>query len=324
MLKSDTVTQTIEALQDPAAVFFAQTSLATSYARHCAGHAAVVRGMVAEVFCTLTSAARQPETLLAEAQRLSLTLFQSDDPTYWFMETYNRYKMGVRQEHDYQNLQRMLAGQRILDFGCGSGLTAVRLGQGGYDVVTADILDYRSPTARHLPFVPLRSPKELPFADGAFDAAVALSVIHHIDSDKIPVILAELARVARQVLLVEDVYGVDQATLALADCAIDGPFDGTGADDILRQYMALNRRQQYLALVLLDFVPNMVVLGITDMNMPYQFKTLGEWGRLLNASGLHLPHVHLCGFETYRMHPSYRAWLSCVSGQHQPAEASGR
>ena len=69
--------------------------------------------------------------MLDEAQRLSLTLFQRDDPAYWFTAAYNRYKMGVRQEHDYQNLQRTLTGRRILDFGCGSGLTAVRLEQGG-------------------------------------------------------------------------------------------------------------------------------------------------------------------------------------------------
>ena len=324
MLNPDTVTRTIEALQDPAAVAFVETCLATSYARYCVGHVDIVRGMVAEVFHCLTAAARQPETLLDEAQRLALTLFQKDDPIYWFTAAYNRYKTGVRQAHDYQNLQRMLTGRRILDFGCGSGLTAVRLEQGGYDVVTADVLDYRAPAARHLPFAPLHSPTALPFADGAFDAVVSLSVIHHIDGDKIPAILAELARVARQVVLVEDVYGVEQAARDLAGCTPDTPFNGSAADDVLRQYMALNRRQQFLALVLLDFIPNIVVLGIADMNMPYQFKTVGEWGRLLNASGLHVVHVHLCGFESYRMHPSCRAWLPCVSRQHQPAGESGR
>jgi len=324
MLKSDTVAQTVEALQEPAAVAFAQACLAASYARHCVGHVATVRGMVAEVFHCLTAAARQPETLLDEAQRLSLTLFQRDDPTYWFTVAYHRYKTGVRQEQDFRNLQRVLTGRRILDFGCGSGLTAVRLEQGGYNVATADVLDYRAPAARHLPFTSLRSPAALPFADGAFDAAVALCVLHHIDGDRIPVILAELARVARQVVVVEDVYGVEQATLDLADCTIDKPPDSAAAGDVLRKYMALSLRQQYLALVLLDFIPNIVVLGIGDMNMPYQFKTLSEWRRLLRASGLHFAHVHLCGFERYRMHPSCRAWLACVSRRQPPAGESGR
>jgi len=319
MLKSDTVAQTVEALHDPAAVAFAQMCLAASYARHCVGHVDAVREMVAEVFHCLIAASHRPETLLDEARRLSLTLFQRDDSTHWFTAAYHRYKTGVRQEQDFHNLQRMLTGRRILDFGCGSGLTAVRLKQGGYDVVTADVLDYRAPTAFHLPFVPVRSLSALPFADGAFDAAVALCVLHHIDSDQIPVILAELARVARQVLLVEDVYGVEHAALDVADCTVATPFNGNAADDMLRHFMALNRRQQYLALVLLDFIPNIVVLGIADMNMPYQFKTVDEWERLLHASGLHVAAVHFCGFETYRMHPSCRAWLSCVSRQRLPA-----
>jgi len=300
----------MEALREPAAATFAQMCLETSYARHCAGHAKAVKALVSTIFHGLFEAAQGPETLRDEAQRLSLTLFRRDDPTAWFAEAYRRYKVDIRPERDYHKLRRMLAGQHILDYGCGSGLTAVRLAKGGYSVVMTDTLDYRSPEAFHLPFVPLPGSIELPFADGAFDTAIAYGVIHHIDGEKIPATLNELARVARQLLLVEDVYGVE-AGHDLADCTIGGSYSGADTDDVLERYTALTRHQQYLALILLDFIPNIVVLGMTDMNMPYQFKTIDEWGHLLHASSLQIDHVYFPGFEAYRMHPSCRAWLLC-------------
>ena len=99
----------------------------------------------------------------------------------------------------------------------------------------------------------------------------------------------------------------------LADCTVQYS-DSTSSDDVLMtHYLGLTPRQQYLALVLLDFVPNIVVLGISNMNLPFQFKTVAEWQRLLQSNGLRPGHIQMAGFEIHRMHPSCRAWILCDS-----------
>jgi SAM-dependent methyltransferase len=91
-------------------------------------------------------------------------------------------------------------GQRVIDVGCGPGaLTAELVRRLGADAVTAvDPSETFAATAeaRH-PGVDVRlaTAEELPFPDGAFDAALAQLVVHFMDD---PVAgLREMARVTR-------------------------------------------------------------------------------------------------------------------------------
>ena len=92
-------------------------------------------------------------------------------------------------------------GQRVLDVGCGPGaLTAVLVERVGAEKVAA--VDPSEPfvaaaQARHPGVDVRRAPAELlPFADGAFDAALAQLVVHFM-SDPVAG-LAEMGRVTRR------------------------------------------------------------------------------------------------------------------------------
>lgn len=110
---------------------------------------------------------------------------------------------------------RYLTGPRILDAGCGEGITLEKLIRAfpdaevrGLDVDPANVAICR----RH--DLPARqgSVYELPFDDGAFDSCLLMEVIEHLERPRQA--LAELARVTRPGGRVLVVYPVDWAMFA--------------------------------------------------------------------------------------------------------------
>lgn len=107
------------------------------------------------------------------------------------------------QRREYAAVVDAVAADRpgsVLDWGCGYGLISHDLKRRGLDVVSTDY-DPDEPGRRpswHFPDVEidyLADPVALPFADGAFDAALSLGVLEHVaDPDDS---LDELHRVLR-------------------------------------------------------------------------------------------------------------------------------
>ncbi len=90
---------------------------------------------------------------------------------------------------------------RILELGSGMGSVVQILRQRGFTVSAADIRD----SSVHKSLAPtVYNGQRLPFEDGAFDVCLLLTVLHHCpDPDQV---LAEAARVARQIVIIEDIY----------------------------------------------------------------------------------------------------------------------
>lgn len=87
------------------------------------------------------------------------------------------------------------AGARILDAGCGSGRNMVQLARRG-TVTGIELAPASLEAARERgvgPVVPGSLDEPLPFGDAAFDLALALDVLEHVEDDRAA--LAELARV---------------------------------------------------------------------------------------------------------------------------------
>jgi SAM-dependent methyltransferase len=90
---------------------------------------------------------------------------------------------------------------RILDVGAGNCVLCESLQQAGFEVTPLDI--------ENLSFLKDISPvlydgKTIPFAEDTFDVALVITVLHHTsDPDAL---LAEVSRVARRLIVVEEVY----------------------------------------------------------------------------------------------------------------------
>ncbi|MEM6533991.1 MAG: class I SAM-dependent methyltransferase [Pseudomonadota bacterium] len=95
----------------------------------------------------------------------------------------------------------LTAGDRILEIGSGPGSVLYEFRRAGFQVDALDVAD-SSFSAALKPA--LYDGEVMPFQDGAYDTALLLTVLHHVpDPD---MILKEAARVARRVIIIEDVF----------------------------------------------------------------------------------------------------------------------
>jgi SAM-dependent methyltransferase len=100
------------------------------------------------------------------------------------------------------------AGDRILDFGAGTGLISRWLARRtGVRPTLADLVDY-SNRRREFPFVRMEDPFRVPVEDGSFDVVLLLFVLHHNRLEQQGRVLAEAARISGgRVIVLEDTPG---------------------------------------------------------------------------------------------------------------------
>jgi ubiquinone/menaquinone biosynthesis C-methylase UbiE len=101
-----------------------------------------------------------------------------------------------------------IAGQRVLDVGCGFGSLANNLRLKGFDAVGVDMLDEFIEIGKgRYPAADLRVVQDatLPFPDKSFDTVVLKDTIHHVFAEgDLAAFLTDLNRVCRQRIIVID------------------------------------------------------------------------------------------------------------------------
>ncbi|MGH9546753.1 MAG: class I SAM-dependent methyltransferase [Terriglobales bacterium] len=294
------------ALRSPTVVDFVKSSVKAGYQEFFSAYRVEVCAMVDHTFDRLwrsQSDGADPDRLVETTSALLQDTFRKSDPSFWFNRIYHQYKTQIKPESDFERLQDLLPGKRVLDYGCGSGYLAARLAKGGYQVLTTDVLDYRYPEARHLPFVRMASATDISYPDDSVDVALVLAVLHHIDPKDLPGVLQRLGEISKFALIKEDTYGLPDQ--------IEGLRESLGTQPLLRTFAGMTLDLQRQVLVLIDFFANAIAQGIPEMNMPFEFKTVTEWERVLLESGFRVNKSLVVGFEPGRMHKSCHVWLVC-------------
>jgi SAM-dependent methyltransferase len=295
-----------EALRNPTVVEFVKSSVKAGYLEFFREYSDEVCGMVDHAFNRLSQSQSDginPGELVRVTSALLSDTFRKSDPSFWFNRIYHQYKTQIKPEADFQRLQKLLPGKKVLDYGCGSGYLSARLVKGGYEVFTTDVLDYRYVEARHLPFVQMTSPTDISYPDDSVDVAVVLAVLHHINPDDLPRVIQRLRKIARYALIKEDTYVLPEKTEGLAESLKTQP--------LLRGFVAMTLDVQRQVLALIDFFANAIAQGLPEMNMPFEFKTVTEWQQVLLQNGFTLKRSLVAGFEPGLMHKSCHVWLVC-------------
>ena len=98
--------------------------------------------------------------------------------------------------HDYLKIDG-----KIMDLGCGSGEVSLMLLNKGYKVTSVDVVaKLKVSGVKEI----IYDGEHLPFADKEFDQVLLITVLHHVQ--KYEALLKEVARVSKEIIIVEDVY----------------------------------------------------------------------------------------------------------------------
>jgi 2-polyprenyl-3-methyl-5-hydroxy-6-metoxy-1,4-benzoquinol methylase len=283
------------------ALSFVQYLIKKSYKDFFPDNVPEVNTMVDQAFQLLTNSQRQPglESLIEAVRQIHRTIF-IQDPDHWFYKIHKNYKAHIRPKEDFKKISAFIDGRSILDIGAGAGYFASELKHHGYDVTAMDVLDYRSGSARDIKFIRMNTATELS-VDGQFDTAFLKTVLHHIRYDDIPILLANIRKSAKRLIIEEDVFGLtNRDTSSVIYLQHDLDF-----------FCTLSQSDQRDVLILMDFFGNIIVYSIDEMALPFQFKTLREWEELLPELGWNVTKKIIVGFDTTRIHRPCQAWLIC-------------
>jgi len=310
--------QVIEALRTDEAVRFVEATIKKSYGscRFFIGHEREAEDMVTDAFNLMRlmsgrsinggSKVTTDEGLREAFAKIHAEIFKPGVPSFWFQEAYSRYRK-ERSRIDFAQVREYIRGNRVLDFGSGSGNFALELHSNGYDVFTADPIDYRAKKVKNsgIPFYLMQSPRDIDYPDNFFDTTFIMNVLHHIDEADLSHVLEKLSRVASRLIIKEDL--------------LCGPDDlkRYGASDMMTEgfmekYLQLSPEQQRKSLIIFDYFGNSISgWSIAKMNMPFQFKTVAEWITLFSQHGFATTHARITGFEEYKLHKVPQEILIC-------------
>jgi SAM-dependent methyltransferase len=289
-----------ELVQRPIILSFAQEVITQSYVE-CAGERAVdMEALLHSIFQMLVENAADPDHFERAMASIHVDVLHKQDPEFWFNHIYKDYKRLLKPRYRFDKLQGWLSGSRVLDFGCGDGLLSNLLQEHGYQAAMCDVLDYRDAQAKGIPFKAMEHPGVIPYADGSFDTTLLMAVLHHVEVDDLLPLLTELRRVTRRLVVEEDSFDVPADMQDLPAVL--------SRDVHLRNFMGLAVADQLRYLMFIDTFANVIAQGLVEMDIPYNFKTVGAWLALFRSQGWQVTRTIPMGFQAKLFNRSCHIW----------------
>lgn len=287
---------------NPIVYAFSKKVLTQSYVECVPGFENEMLQLMQEAFDSLAESKDNEMQFNATLGHLVREVFRKGDPGFWFNQIYQTYKHGYKPQQRFKNLQPWLVGKKVLDTGCGDGLTSRELHKNGYQVYLTDVLDYRAPESRQFPFVRMEDPQALPYTDQRFDTGIVMAVLHHMDEEDLLPVLSDLHQLCGRLIIEEDCYQVTGSAVPRLEHVLQ-------KDPFLREFVSLSIEDQLRYLMFVDFFANAITQGILEMEIPFNFRTVSEWQTLFEQQGFRVVETLMLGFQEGFFNRSCHTWF---------------
>ncbi len=282
----------------PHVLDFVKKVIMKSYVECAGGFEPEMRGILERTFTVLTAARGDNQEFQKALTLINTDIFRKSDADFWFNRIYSKYKTELKPADRFRKLKEWITGKTVLDVGCGNGLTSYILNQNGYEVSLTDVLDYRDEKASALTFQPMSSPHVIPYPERHFDTGLVFAVLHHVELSDLPLLLDGLRQMCSRIIVEEDCYEVTEELLR------------TSRDDsMMKEFADLSGEDQLRSLKFIDYFANAIAQGIPQMDMPFNFKTVGEWEQLFHAHDFKILRTVLKGFQPGYFNRSCHVWF---------------
>lgn len=200
-------------------------------------------------------------------------------------EAYNKIKHQKR----FDLIKEFLPQEgKSLDHGCGDLRFAKLVSkETKLEAHGADVLDMRHPSTSDVTFHKVESNTKLADCkDNEFNATTMVYVLHHVDPENLQELLKEIKRVNNgKILVIEDVYGFKAQ-------------DTENLCKLSKQFAQLDKKTQLEVLKLTDYLRNIIIKGVEEMNVPFEFKTIKEWHDTFETAGFNIIDTNTVGYQS--------------------------
>lgn len=285
--------------------------LHTTYFRYFGSHKTEIKTFLSECIEGLRSTQTQslhPTRLVYESMKWNFREIKKRKKWAWLTSAYDDYRL-KKIQYEYSVIRTHIKGSEILDFGCGDGRFASMLSKKGYKVWGTDVSDVVVNSLRETFIFDQMNRKNptIPFQKNTFDTVIVKSVLHHITKGKFSKTLLRLRKCTKKrLILKEDVFDIDRVTI--------GKHSKTLTKQQMmyaNQFVTLSQQEQIQYLSLMDFYGNVVVQGMGDMPLPFNFNSLKDWTKLLRQHGFYVRKIIYDLFNPKMLHTGPHVWIIC-------------
>ncbi|MEN8253096.1 MAG: hypothetical protein ABFQ62_01830 [Patescibacteria group bacterium] len=293
-----------KALRDESAVSFVKKCLNKNYTRHFPEKKEEVIKLIEFVLSVLVnsqSAGISKKKLEKAVEKAREKFFANKNKNAWFREYYSRYKSDIKPKKELERIRPFIKGKQILDFGSGKSYLFSSLDIDEFQVVCTDVEDFRDFDLTSTCFLKMSSPTKIPLIDDSIDTAVIITVLHHINKEDIHPIAVELARVAKRLIVIEDIDDFDELVFE-TDKKIN-------FDDLTKTFLQLSKKSRNYANIITDFFGNVIVQGYTDLNLPFMFHSTPSWIKIFENADFKKHKVKILGFSDSHLHDFFKVLI---------------
>ena len=284
----------------PQVVDFARWVILSSYTECTPGVEPQTAALLETAFAHLTGSCTDPRRFQESIEYLVKDVFRKPEPDFWLNKIYHHYKQTIKPLRRYSHLEPYLKGSRVLDLGCGDGLTSAELSRRGYRVSLTDVIDYRDEDVRDLPFRLMSDPTRIPYSNEGFDTVLIMAVLHHVLEEDLLPLLADLRKTGARLIVEEDCYVAPEDLLDVQE--------RRAIDVQLERFLSLSVENQFRYLMFIDFFANAINQGNAEMEIPFNFRTVSGWKELFASCGFQLSQTLVLGFQKGNFNRSCHVW----------------